>query len=433
MERALTKRSVDAADVSPGRAETWLWDPKLQGFGLRVRSGGRKDYFLKYGAGRRGKSRKVLIGRHGKGWTVDKARDEAKRLQGEHAGGKDPGDRKAQERRLPTVAELAARYLSDYAEPHKKARTVIEDRALLGLEARRPRTIAAELGGMRVDRVTGDDATRFHLSLRSTPTRANRALALLSHMFTMAEKWRILPFGSNPCRGVERFKEKKRERFLSLEELARVGVVLDASDRLAKAGQSVTEGAENPFAIAAVRLLIFTGCRLSEVLAMRWSDVDLKRGTLRIPEPKEGKPKTVVLNAPAAKVFATLPRLEGNPFVIAGRKEGEHLTDLEHPWMRLRTKAGLEGVRLHDLRHSFASVAVAGGASLPIIGALLGHSQPQTTARYAHLSADPLRAASEAIGAQISAAMSPKDGAPGDPSSKRGDVLPMRRRGTIGA
>ena len=152
--------------------------------------------------------------------------------------------------------------------------------------------------------------------------------------------------------------------------------------------------------------------RFYEILTMRWSDLDIKRGTLRIPEPKGGKPKTVILNAPAAKVFASLPRLEGNPFVIAGRKEGEHLTDLEHPWMRLRTKASLEGVRLHDLRCSSASVAVAGGGSLPIIGALLGHSQPQTTARYAHLSADPLRAASEAIGAQNAAAMNPKASSP---------------------
>jgi integrase len=430
MERTLTKRTVDAAKVAPDRGETWLWDTKVTGFGLRVRSGGRKDYFLKYGMGRDGVARKVLIGRHGKGWTVDTARDEATRLQGERAHGKDPGARKAFERGIPTVEELAARYLSDYAEPHKKPRTVIEDRALLGLDARKPRTIAAELGNARLDKVTGDDVTRFHLSLRSTPTRANRALALMSHMFTMAEKWKVLPFGSNPCRGVERFKEKKRERFLSLEELARVGKVLDVAERAAKAGKSVTLGAENPFAVAAIRLLIFTGCRLSEILTMRWRHVDLSRGTLVIPEPKEGKPKMVVLNAPAAKVFAGLPRLEKNPFVIAGRREGDHLTDLEHPWMRLRAKAGLEGVRLHDLRHSFASVAVAGGASLPIIGALLGHSQPQTTARYAHLSADPLRAASEAIGAQIAAAMSPK----GDShASKRGDVLPMSRRGALGA
>lgn len=435
MERTLTKRSVDAAVVEPERGETWLWDTKVAGFGLRVRSGGRKDYFLKYGAGRDGKSRKILIGRHGKGWNVDAARGEATRLQGERAHGMDPAGRRAKERLIPTVSELGDRYLREHAGPHLKPRTVDSDRSLLGyvrqketkewkLEPRRPRTIAAAIGGLRADQVTSDDVAKFHLSLRTTPIRANRALALLSHMFTKAAEWKLTN-GANPCRGITRFKERKRERFLSQEELSRVGLALDKAEGLAKAEKSVSEGAESVVAIAAIRLLIFTGCRLSEILNAQWKHVDWERGHLLIPNPKEGRAKTVPLNAPATKILADLPHIEGNPFVIAGKKDGTHLTDLEHPWARLRQRAGLPHVRLHDLRHSFASVAVAGGASLPIIGALLGHSQPQTTARYAHLSSDPLRAASEAIGTQIAAAMGL-----GKPAatSRRGKVLQMRTR-----
>ena len=154
-------------------------------------------------------------------------------------------------------------------------------------------------------------------------------------------------------------------------------------------------------------MLLFTGARLSEILTLRWDWIDFQRGVIRLPDSKTG-PKTLYLNAPALSVLSALPRIEGNPFVICGDKKGAHLVNLQKPWRAIRTSAALSDVRLHDLRHTFASVGASGGASLPMIGALLGHSQPQTTDRYAHLAADPLRAASDAIAGRIAAAMGPK-------------------------
>jgi integrase len=240
-------------------------------------------------------------------------------------------------------------------------------------------------------------------------------------MFTMAEKWGLRPEGSNPCRYVERFPEGKRQRYLSTHELAALGVALAKAERL---GRRAKEGGESVYAVAALRLLIFTGCRMSEVLTLRWQDVDLGAATIRLPDSKTGR-KEVLLNAPARQLLSHLPRLEGHPYVIAGGRHKDHLKDLERPWRRIRKLAGLHDARVHDLRHSFASVGAGGGQSLPIIGALLGHTQAATTQRYAHLSSDPLRQASEAIGEKIRAAMSGKkaDGPPTDISAAR-----LRRR-----
>jgi integrase len=241
--------------------------------------------------------------------------------------------------------------------------------------------------------------TAYHLSLKATPTRANRALALLSHMFTMAEKWGVRTDHSNPCRYVERFAESRRERFLSPAELARLGKALAAAEK----AESLT-----PFGLAAVRLLVFTGARASEVLGLTWADVDLGAGAVRLP--RKGRLGTLQLPPPALAVLKKLPRLEGNAHVIAGRRHGQPLTlwGLEAVWQDVRKAARLEDVRLHDLRHSFASVAAGSGQSLPVIGALLGHTQPGTTARYAHLADDPLRAAAKAVAGRLAAAMRQK-------------------------
>ena len=188
-----------------------------------------------------------------------------------------------------------------------------------------------------------------------------------------------------------------------------------SNDELAHLGEVLTEaehtGTELPSAIAAIRLLLFSGCRRSEILTLQWEHVDFERQCLRLQESKTGA-KTVYLSPPALEVLTGTERQEGNPYVIRGAKPGAHLVNLTKPWMRIRARAGLDDVRLHDLRHSFASVAVAGGLSLPLIGALLGHTQPQTTARYAHLAADPLRQATDLVGRRIAAAMEPTQGKP---------------------
>jgi integrase len=211
---------------------------------------------------------------------------------------------------------------------------------------------------------------------------------------TLAERWGERPDGSNPCRHVERYPEKKRERFLSADELARLGDALAAYDG-------------SRYAAAAIKLLVFTGARLGEILGLRWEWVDFARGEARLPDSKTGA-KTLHLPPPALEVLAELPRVEGNPYVVVGGRPGTALVNLEKPWRDIRSKAGLENVRIHDLRHSFASIAASGGMGLPIIGKMLGHTQAQTTQRYAHLASDPVKAAAATVAAKITAAMSGK-------------------------
>jgi integrase len=214
-------------------------------------------------------------------------------------------------------------------------------------------------------------------------------------MLNLAEEWGLRCDGSNPCRHVKKYREEKRERYLTDAELQSLGAVLVNAQ---------ADAADRPFAIAAVWLLILTGARLSEILTLKWSHVDVDNGVLRLPDSKTG-PKLIYLNSAAIALLRTIPRLEGNPYVIVGKRPGARLVNLQKVWRRLRAQAGLDDVRIHDLRHSFASVAVGSGMSLPMIGKLLGHTQPTTTARYAHLGADPMRAASNLVGTKIDSLM----------------------------
>lgn len=393
MASKLTKRRVDAA-----KAGATLWDGELPGFGLRVSARGVRSYVLKY---RRGAVQRWLtIGRHGAPWTPETARSEAKKLIGMIEAGKDPAGERAEEREAETLATFAARYLADYADANKKASSVAEDRRNL------QNHILPALGRLKVRDVTRADVARFIAGMRETPIAANRCRALLAHMFRKAEAWGVRPGGSNPTAHVEKFEETKRERFLSPEETKRLGEALRAADA----------AGESPYATAAIRLLLFTGARLSEILDLEWAHVDLAARVLRLPDSKTGR-KTVALPAPAIEVLAGIARQADNPHVICGTLPGARLANIQRPWRRIRNAAGLPDVRLHDLRHSFASVAVAGGMSLPLIGSLLGHSQPQTTARYAHLADDPRLAAADAVGSAIAARL-------------RGDsaeVIPLRK------
>jgi integrase len=203
----------------------------------------------------------------------------------------------------------------------------------------------------------------------------------------------------NPARGVKKPPVRTLERFLSEEEIARLAGALDDE----------AQATGSPNAATAIKLLLLAGCRRGEILGLKWQHVDFERRCLRLPDSKTGA-KVVYLNAPALALLQELPRVEGNPHVIAGATKGGPLSGIDKVWFRVRKKAGLIDVRLHDLRHSFASVGAIGGLSLPVIGALLGHKHAATTARYAHLSADPVRAANEAVGARIAAAMAKQEG-----------------------
>jgi integrase len=221
----------------------------------------------------------------------------------------------------------------------------------------------------------------------------------------------LRPDGSNPCRHVEKFGERKRERMLSPAELARLGDALSTHNG-------------SPYAVAAVKLLMFTGARLGEVLGLRWDWIDFDRGEARLPDSKSGA-KTLHLPPPALAVLAELPRQDGNLHVIVGHKTGAAMVNLEKPWRAMRASAALDDVRLHDLRHAFASVAASSGMGLPIIGKMLGHTQAATTHRYAHLASDPVKAAAAAVAGKIAAAMGSGSGASG---KRVTTVLPLRSR-----
>lgn len=393
----LTKRTVDAAAAED--VEYILWDSEIPGFGLRVSPSGAKSYLFKYrvGGGRAGTKRKPTIGRQGP-MTPEQARAIAKDWAAEVRRGGDPSLRRQEARRAADMNELFDRYLTEHADLHKKASSIANDRRLIEKRLRKA------LGRKKIEQVARSDVAAIHRSLAATPYEANRTLALLSKCFSLAERWGLRPDGSNPCRHVARYKEGKRERFLSQKELARLGQALAAADRGELTDADGEPVAVSSYAVAVIRLLIFTGARKSEVLQLRWTHVNLEAGRLELQDSKTGA-KFVYLPAPARKVLADLPRVSDNPHVIVGGKPGAHLVNIKDPWGWIRAAAGLPEVRLHDLRHSFASVGAGGGMSLPIIGALLGHRETATTARYAHLSDDPLRVASDEIGRRIEEAM----------------------------
>jgi integrase len=387
MRDKITKRSVDALRPGPEGREAVIWDTEVKGFGVRAQPGGSKSYIVHYRTetGRGAPLRKVTIGKHGSPWTAEAARREARRLLGLVEGGADPAASKVAQREAPTIADVVERFYAEHAQAKRKASTARVYRGLLD------RIILPTFGKRKVADITRADVARFHHENRAAPYQANLTLAILSKMFSLAELWGLRPDGSNPCRHVEKFRERKRERMLSADELARLG------DALARFDGS-------PYAVAAVKLLVFTGARLGEVLGLRWEWVDFERGEARLPDSKSGA-KTLHLPPPALALLADLPRLEGNPHIIVGYKTGAAMVNLQTPWQAIRGAAELDDVRLHDLRHAFASVAVSSGMGLPIIGKILGHTQAATTARYAHLASDPVKAAAAAVAGKIAAAL----------------------------
>jgi integrase len=421
----LTKRTVDAAGV-PASGETFLWDDDLRGFGLRVYASGRRSFVVQYRlrGGRGGRTRRIVLGEYGK-MTPDEARRRAVQVLAAVDDGRDPAAERDEARSALTVADLADVYLAEgpAAKPNKRAATWATDSSNIA------RHIKPLLGRKPAKALTQADVAKFQADVAAGRSRADvrtgfrgraiveggrgtaaRSLAVLGAMLQFAVGRRLIP--GNPAKGVRLLKGEAKERFLSEAEVALLGDTLAAMQ---------TEHRLSANAANAVRLLLLTGCRKSEITSLRWDWVDFERGCLRLPTSKTGA-KVVALAAAALELLAGLRERDpaGAWVLRAARGEGAYM-GLQKDWERIRKEAGLDGVRLHDLRHSFASFAVADGHTLFLVGKALGHRQTRTTEIYAHLSDDPLRQLADRTASRINAALT--RGA----TPRGADIVPLRR------
>lgn len=422
----LTAKTVDKLPAV--EKPTTFFDSDLKGFGVRVMppSGrspvGARSWVVEYrpGAGGRAVAKRRLTLGAVTVLDASDARSQAKDVLARVRMGEDPAEQRSDERKSATVADLADRYRVE-AGVGRKPRTKELYESYWRL------WIIPAIGTMKARDVRRSDVARLHREVgHAHPATANRIVTLLAHFYAWAAHIEAVPEGANPAKGVERFRESARERYLSREELERLGRALQEAETIGilwTRSDSDTEWPKHaprpenrrtrisPHATAAIRLLLLTGARLREILHLKWTEVDLERGLLLLPDSKTGR-KTIVLGEAARDVIAGLDRI--GPYVIAGKlSEAEDGTlvakgpraDLQRPWALVSKRAGLDGVRLHDLRHTFASYGAAGGLGLPIIGGLLGHADAKTTQRYAHLGSDPLRRASDAISGRLWAAL----------------------------
>jgi integrase len=358
----ITLRNVEA--LQSGQT---LWDEAVKGFGVR-RQRSAAVYVFKHRE--HGRQRFLTIGRHGAPWTPASARVEARRLAGEPQSGSSLAGGQL------SFEAMANIYLERHGTLHKKPRSVAEDRRNLDLH------ILPVLDNLPLEAVTREVVSRFHADQKKHPSNGNRCLALISHIFTMAERWGMTPPGDNPCRGLKRYREQPRERYLTAEELGRLGRVLGAAD---------SEHDEDWRAITALRLLLYTGARLSEILTLEWRFINWEAGFARLPDSKTGA-RTLTLPHPALELLRRVrhDHPQSSAFVFPGMRKGTWFTGIQKPWQKFRRDAKLEDVRIHDLRHSFASLAVANGESLYLVGHVLGHRRAITTQRYAHVAVAPM-------------------------------------------
>ena len=382
-KQKLTKSAVER--LSPTDADYVVWDANLPGFGVRVKPSGVKSYVVQYRNRQTGASRRKTIGQHGPLLTFHQAHERARITLADALKGNDPIADDRAIRTAPTMNDLATDYLEQHAIPKKRPRSVVNDRSMID------RIILPRLGSKKVSAVRSRDIHALHVSMKEMPHQANRVLALASKMFSLAMNWGWR--SDNPVRGIERYHEERRERWLSDDELSRLLSALSAHP--------------NQRAANAVRFQLLTGARIGEVLAMRWSDVDLTRGVWIKPShhTKQKRTEHLPLSAPALALLSAM-REQGDAsdrFLFPGDAPDKPLQGIRKFWRRITEQVGLEDYRLHDNRHTHASHLVSSGLSLEIVGRLLGHTNPLTTKRYAHLADDPLRAAAERFGSKMEA------------------------------
>ena len=360
-----------------------VWDNTLPGFGVRVKPSGVRSYIIQYRNRNTSASRRLTIGQHGPLLTFDQAKKQARAMLADAMRGEDPVEIRKTARRAPSIADLAVDYLERHAVPKKRPKSVRDDRAMLD------NIILPKVGAKKVDAIGRRDVEAIQVGMKDRPYQANRVLSLLSKMFNLAVEWKWRR--DNPAKGVERYQEQKRERWLSDEELRRLCAVLDEHP--------------NTRAANAVRLQLLTGARLGEVLTSRKDDFDLHRGIWTKPSHQTKQKRTEHLPLSAQALILVTLIIEtsdaGSPFLFPGNKPGQPLREIKKFWSAVMRKAGIANYRRHDNRHTYASHLVSSGLSLEIVGRLLGHTTTTTTKRYAHLADDPLRAAADRFGSKI--------------------------------
>jgi integrase len=382
----ISKRTIDAA--KPSDARYVLWDTELKGFGVRVETSGLKSFLVRYR--HLGRRRFLSLGRFGE-ITPEQARLLAQKALSKVREGADPADERSQDREAITVKKLVERFLADHVEEKRKSKTATHYRSIL------EGYLVPKYGSKKAQELTRADMAKLHLEIKHAPYQANRLLAVVASMYSFGDKHGLTPEDFNPAKKIERFPEARRERFLTTDELQKLGQAFRELDESGRFGT----------AIPALMFLLLTGARLNEILKLKWSYVDLERGLLLLPDSKTGK-KAITLNSASAEILGELKTKgdeKNGQYVFYGVDPEIPRSDLKKPWAAVTELAGLDGLRIHDLRHSFASVGAGAGLGLPIVGKLLGHTQASTTQRYAHLDVDPLRKAADEIGGRIAEAL----------------------------
>jgi integrase len=368
----LTKAVVEAAK-QPAAGQAFVRDDAIKGFALRMIATGAKSFTWE---GRtNGRMRRITIGRY-PDLPVAVARQKALEIRAAIGRGEDPAEARQAERRQATFGALAEAYMERHARPHKRPRSILQDEYNLA------HYVPAGWKARRLSDVTRGDIDRLHATVgrEHGSYSANHTIRLLRHMFNLARDWGMLK-GDNPVARIKLFKEQRRERFLTPEELVKVNAaLLEEPDWRWQ---------------AYFPLALMLGTRKSELFATRWRDVDLARRTLRLPETKAGRPHLLPLPAPAIAILEALPSRGKSDWVFPSTSARGHIVEPAKSWQRIRKRAGVPDVRIHDLRHTLASWLVGAGYSLPLIGRALNHSQIATTERYAHLALDPVREALE--------------------------------------
>lgn len=378
----LTKRVIDNAEIKDKAYE--LWDGEVKGFAARIYPSGLKSYMIQYRS--KGRTRKFTLGKHGV-LTPDEARKLAREKLVDVASGGNPAEDKSAYSKAPTLGDFCDYFLKHYAKSNLKPSTYKEYwRSVENF-------IKPALGTRKLQDIVKADISKLHQSHSERPYQANRTRGVLSKLFNYAEELALRPDNSNPVTKVKPYKENKRERYLSPEEQKLLGETLRKCAR---------EGTESPYMLAAFKLLMLTGCRLGEIQTLKWAYI--RGNAVMLPDSKTGA-KKVYLGQSALDVLTDIEAKPNNPYVICGKIEGGYITDFQKPWRRIRKQAKIEDVHIHDLRHSFASGAVSTGESMPMLSKLLGHTDIQTTQRYAHLADAPMHEAADRVSQVISEAL----------------------------